>query len=33
MLLEFTYSKDEYVDGWKKFIFLSKAFNKLIWLL
>ncbi len=29
MLLEFTYSKDEYVDGWRKFIFLSKAFNKI----
>lgn len=29
MLLEFSYSKDEYVDGWRKFIFLSKTFNKI----
>lgn len=28
MLLEFTYTKNEYADGWRKFIFLTKVIRK-----
>ena len=27
MLLEFTYTKDEYADGWRNYLFLTKVFN------